>query len=135
MNPLLLKVDCHSLPVQNLDEAISFYGSLGHQLIWRDGSHAAGLRLPNSDAELVLHTDNRPIETDFMVKSVPEAIERFQAAGGKLVKGPFDIQIGQCAVLLDPWNNPLVILDATKGLLETDPDGNIIGHRAPGIDE
>jgi lactoylglutathione lyase len=134
MNPLFLKVDCHSLPVQNLEEAIAFYGTLGHQLIWRDGTHAAGLRLPDSDAELVLHTDNRPVETDFMVQSVPEAIERFRSAGGKLITGPFDIQIGLCAVLLDPWNNPLVILDASKGLLKTDPDGNIIGHRDPDID-
>ena len=135
MNSLLLKVDCHSLPVQSLDEAIAFYTALGHQLIWRDGTRAAGLRLPQSDAELVLHTDNRPIETDFMVQSVPEAIERFQGAGGKLVTGPFDIQIGLCAVLLDPWNNPLVILDASKGLLETDPNGNIIGHRDPNVIE
>jgi lactoylglutathione lyase len=131
MKPLLLKVDCHSLPVWNLDEAIAFYGALGHRVIWRDGTRAAGLRLPDSEAELVLHTDKRPIETDFLVESVPEAIERFQGAGGSLVRGPFDIQIGRCAVLLDPWNNPLVILDASKGLLETDPDGNIIGQRAP----
>jgi lactoylglutathione lyase len=135
MNPLFLKVDCHSLPVRNLDEAIRFYGALGHPLIWRDGPRAAGLRLPDSDAELVLHTDNRPIETDFMVRSVPEAIERFRSAGGKLVTGPFDIQIGLCAVLLDPWNNPLVILDASKGLLVTDSDGNIIGHHDPLADE
>jgi lactoylglutathione lyase len=135
MNPLFLKVDCHSLPVRNIDEAITFYGALGHQLIWRDGTRAAGFRLPDSDAELVLHTDNRPIETDFMVQSVPEAIERFRSAGGRLVTGPFDIRIGQCAVLLDPWNNPLVILDASKGLLVTDSDGNIIGHRDPGTDK
>ena len=132
MKPLFLKVDCHSLPVRDLDEAIAFYGALGHSLIWRDGTRAAGLRLPESEAELVLHTDVRPIETDFMVQSVPEAIERFTSAGGTLVRGPFDIQIGQCAVLLDPWNNPLVILDASKGLLKTDPNGNILGHRQPG---
>ena len=70
-----------------------------------------------------------------MVRSVPEAIERFKNAGGKLVTGPFDIRIGLCAVLLDPWNNPLVILDASKGLLETDSNGNINGHRNPTIDE
>jgi lactoylglutathione lyase len=135
MNPLFLKVDCHSLPVPSLEEAITFYGTLGHQLIWRDGTRAAGLRMPDSDAELVLHTDNRPIETDFMVRSVPEAIKRFRKAGGKLVTGPFEIQIGLCAVLLDPWNNPLVILDASKGLLKTDPNGNIIGHHDPDVDE
>jgi predicted enzyme related to lactoylglutathione lyase len=130
-DPLFLKVDCHSLPVGNLDAAILFYGALGHQLIWRDGSHAAALRLPHSDAEIVLHTDNRPIETYLLVKSVPEAIERFRSSGGKLVTGPIEIKVGLYAVLHDPWNNPLVILDMSKGILETDSEGNVIGNRNP----
>lgn len=129
--PLFRKVDCHSLPVQNLDAAIAFYGALGHQLIWREGDHAAGLRLPDTDAEIVLHTDNRPIETCFLVRSVPEAVERFINAGGKLQTGPFEIQVGQYAVLRDPWNNPLVILDLSKGLLMTDAEGNVIGNQDP----
>ena len=124
---LLLKVDCHSLPVKDLDAAIRFYGALGHELIWRDAV-AAGLRLPDSEAELVVHTDGRPIETDFQVESVPDAIAAFVRAGGKLVHGPFEIRIGLCAVLLDPWDNPIVILDASKGLLEVDDRKNVIGR-------
>ncbi len=127
MKPLLLKVDCHSLPVPDLDAGVDFYRSLGHELIWRDAT-GAGLRLPDSEAELVLHTAARPIETDFTDASVPEAVAAFTAAGGKLVHGPFDIRIGQCAVLLDPWNNPIVILDNSKGLLAVDDDGNVIGN-------
>jgi lactoylglutathione lyase len=125
------KLDCYSLPVENLDDAIAFYGTLGHQLIWRDGSHAAGLRLPDSDAELVLHTDHRPVETDLLVESVPKAIERIVKAGGKLVIGPFEIKVGLYAVLHDPWNNPLSILDFSKGMLDTDSEGNVIGNRKP----
>ena len=128
MIPLFRKIDCHSLPVTNLNDGISFYQSLGHELIWRDNS-AAGLRLPDSEAELVLHTDRRPQETDFYVDSVPEAIELFTNAGGRLLKGPFDIRIGQCAVLQDPWNNPVVILDTSKGLLDVDSERNVIGNR------
>ena len=86
---------------------------LGHELIWRDDS-AAGLRLPDSDAELVLHTDERPMETDLLVASVPAAIGRFVEAGGKVVAGPFDIRIGLCAMIEDPWQNRLVILDSSK---------------------
>ncbi len=127
MTALFKKVDCHSLPVTDLDAAIAFYGgALGHELIWRDAS-AAGLRLPHSEAELVLHTDPRPVETDLLVDSVPDAIERFVAAGGMLVVGPFEIRIGLCAVLQDPWHNPLVILDQSKGLLRTDAAGNVTG--------
>ena len=63
MTALFRKVDCHSIPVADLDAALAFYrDGLGHELIWRDDS-AAGLRLPDSDAELVLHTEKRPIET------------------------------------------------------------------------
>ncbi len=129
--PLFRKLDCYSLPVENLDAAIAFYGALGHQLIWRDGNHAAGLRLPDSDAEIVLHTDKRPVETCLLVKSVPNAIERIMNAGGKLVFGPIEIQVGMYAMLQDPWNNPVVVLDFSKGLLETDSEGNVIGNRDP----
>ncbi len=127
--PLLRKLDCYSLPVEDLDAAIAFYGELGHQLIWRDGTHAAALRLPDSEAEIVLHTDRRPVETYFLVESVPNAIERITNAGGKLVAGPVEIQVGLYAKLHDPWNNPLVILDFSKGILETDSEGNVTGNR------
>src|SRR4030095_16160018 len=125
--PLLLNVDCHSLPVADLDAAIQFYVSLGHELIWRD-SVAAGLRLPQSEAELVLHTDTRPIETDFRVRSVTEAVAAFVRAGGRLIRGPFEIRIGLCAVLADPWNNPIVILDTSKGLLKVDEHKNVVAR-------
>jgi hypothetical protein len=130
-DPLFRKLDCYSLPVENLDLAIVFYTKLGHQLIWREGTHAAALHLPDSDAEIVLHTDNRPVETYFLVESVPNAIERITNAGGKLLTGPFEIKVGRYAKLSDPWNNPLVILDFSKGILETDSEGNIIGNRDP----
>ena len=133
MKSLFHKIDCHSLPVPDLEAGVSFYESLGHELIWRD-NRGAGLRLPDSDAELVLHTDDRPIETDFTVASVPEAVELFVEAGGKLVHGPFDIRIGKCAVLLDPWENPIIILDNSKGLLEVDEDGNVVGITVPSDD-
>ena len=130
MTPLFTKVDCHSIPVTDLDAALTFYRDhLGHELVWRDAT-AAGLRLPDSDAELVLHTDRRPIETDLLVAAVPTAIERFVRAGGRVVEGPFEIRIGLCAVLEDPWQNRLVILDASKGQLRTDASGNVIGGGA-----
>jgi predicted enzyme related to lactoylglutathione lyase len=130
MPALFDKIDCFSIPVTDLDAALLFYvGSLGHELIWRDAT-AAGLRLPNTDAELVLHTDKRPIETDLLVDSVPEAIQRFVTAGGSVVAGPFEIRIGLCAVVQDPWQNRLVILDQSKGLLKTDADKTVIGLEA-----
>ena len=129
--PLFRKVDCYSLPVSDLDSGIEFYSKLGHRIIWKDGNYAAGLRLPDSDSEIVLHTDNRPVETDILVESVPEAIDRFVEAGGKLIAGPFEIKIGLFAKLADPWGNPFCILDFSKGLLATDADGNVTGNLDP----
>jgi catechol 2,3-dioxygenase-like lactoylglutathione lyase family enzyme len=122
---LIRKVDCVSLPVSDLDEALSFYqDKLGHQLIWRSGT-AAGLRMPDTDAELVVHTEARPQTAELLVSSVASAVERFVSAGGTLQAGPFEIAIGQCAVLADPWGNILVLLDMSKGPLKTDSAGKV----------
>jgi lactoylglutathione lyase len=140
--PLFRRVDCLSIPVPDLDAALTFYSAnLGHELIWRS-SKAAGLRLSGSNAELVLHTGDRPMETDLAVDSVPEALVRFTSAGGRVLRGPFEIQIGRCAVVADPWGNVLVILDASKGTLQVDEnkrvlegpasDGTICGSGADG---
>jgi lactoylglutathione lyase len=124
--PLFKGVDCLSIPVSDLDAALAFYSAkLGHELVWRSNT-AAGLRLPGSNAELVLHTGDRPMETDLTVDSVPEALMRFTSAGGKLLRGPFEIQIGRCAVVADPWNNVLIILDASKGPLQVDANKRVI---------
>src|SRR5262249_55869190 len=124
--PLFKLVDCLSIPVADLDTALAFYSAkLGHELIWRSNT-AAGLRLPGSNAELVLHTDERPMETDLTVDSVPDALTRFTSAGGEILTGPFEIQIGRCAVVKDPWNNVLVILDASKGTLQVDENKRVI---------
>lgn len=48
-------------------------------------------------------------------------------AGGTIVVAPFDIQVGRCVVVGDPWGTPLVLLDTSKGLLVTDADGNVTG--------
>ncbi len=55
--PLIRKVDALEIPVPSLEEGLAFYRDrLGHELIWRTQT-AAGLRLPDTDAELVLQTD------------------------------------------------------------------------------
>lgn len=127
--PVFKKLDCYSIPVDNLDTGIQFYKALGHNLLWRDGNHSAGLSLPDSDGELVLHTDNRPFETCLLVDSVDTAIESIVTNGGKLVFGPIQIKVGKYALLNDPWNNPLPILDFSNGLLLTDSNGNVVGNQ------
>ena len=126
--PLLRKVDCVQVYVPDLEEGLAFYRDrLGHELIWRT-DNAAGLRLPETDAELVLQTQEARQEVDFLVNSADEAATFMEQTGGRVIVPPFDIQIGRCVVVEDPWGNPLVLLDTSKGLLKTDTNGNVIGN-------
>lgn len=126
MHPLFSKVDCVRLPVSSIEEGLAFYrDALGHKVLWRTET-SVGLALPDSNAELVLHTEGDPPEVDLQVESVPEAVALIQAAGGELKTGPFDIMIGLCAIVTDPWSNRLVILDSSKGKLQTDAEGNVV---------
>ena len=126
--PLIRKVDCVRLYVPDLEAGLAFYrDKLGHELIWRTPT-AAGLRLPETDAELVIQTEEQRQEVDFLVDSADEAARFIEQGGGTIIVPPFDIQIGRCVVVEDPWGNPLVLLDTSKGLFTTDADGNVIGN-------
>jgi lactoylglutathione lyase len=126
--PLVDKIDCVSFYVPDLDTGLAFYrDKLGHALIWRD-AHSAGLRLPGTDAEIVLRDERPGIEIDFKVHSAVEAARQFVAGGGTILVPPFDIPIGRAVVVQDPWGNPYVLLDTSKGLLATDENGNVTGN-------
>ncbi|HOU14153.1 MAG TPA: VOC family protein [Anaerolineae bacterium] len=127
---LIQKVDCVRLYVASLEAGLAFYrDQLGLELIWKTGD-AVGLRMSDDETEIVLHTEPRSPEIDLKVACADAAAVQIEAAGGKVVAPPFDIQIGRCAVVHDPWGNELVVLDTTKGLLETDAEGNVIGNRS-----
>ena len=100
--------------MRDLAAAIAFYEGLGHEVIWRRHA-AAGLRLPDTDAELVLQTERAEAEVDLLVDDADKAVERFVGAGGSLIEPTFDIAIGRCAVVEDPWGNRLVLLDMSRG--------------------
>ena len=127
--PLFTNVDCLGVHVPDVDEALAFYrDELGHALLWRSET-SAGLAFADGGEipELVLHTDPWPISTAIKVESVPEALERFVSSGGSVIEPASEIPIGKLAVVSDPWNNHLVLLDASKGRLQTDPEGNVTG--------
>lgn len=124
--PVFQEVDCLQIPVPDLDSGLAFYRDrLGHPLIWRTAT-AAGLRLPHSKAEIVLQTERPDMETNLTVSSVEAATAIIIEAGGRVVVKPFDIKIGRCAVVADPWGNRLVLLDNTKGHLVTDENGTVV---------
>ncbi len=126
--PLFRQVDCIQVPVPDIESGLAFYrDSLGHALVWRTETQA-GLRMTDSDAEIVIQTERQEVEVNLLVDSADEAAARIEEAGGRVVVKPFDIQIGRCAVVADPWDNHLVILDMSKGKLTTDADGNVLGN-------
>jgi catechol 2,3-dioxygenase-like lactoylglutathione lyase family enzyme len=123
--PLLRKVDCVQIPVPDLDAGLRFYrDGLGLELKWRHATQA-GLRL--GDSELVLQTERPGPETDFLVDSADDAVRRVEAAGGSVLSVPQDIPVGRLAVVADPFGNPLVLLDLSRGTFVTDDDGNVTG--------
>jgi catechol 2,3-dioxygenase-like lactoylglutathione lyase family enzyme len=121
------KIDCTLLHTPDLAAAIDFYqGRLGQKLIWKS-DEAAGFEMPDAEAELVVHTRLGP-ETDLVVNCVAEAFDQLIAAGASCITPPFDIAIGKCAVLKDPFGNVLTILDRSKGRLKVDEAGNVISR-------
>lgn len=81
----------------------------------------------NADTELVLVSEElAQTEVDVKVESVDSAVQEFTKQGGKILAPLFNIQIGRCAVVFDPWKNNFVILDSSKDLLKTDSEKNVI---------
>jgi predicted enzyme related to lactoylglutathione lyase len=131
---LLRGVDAVTVPVPDLEQGLTFYrDALGHRVLWRDDDRGqVGLALPDSDAELVLTLD-QGLEPDWLVPSVPEAVAAVVAAGGAVLVPPADLPVGRVAVVADPFGNPLVLVDLSKGRYRTAPDGRVTGvDSAPG---
>lgn len=127
--PLFQNVDCLGVQVPDIDAALQFYQrELGQRLLWRTPT-SAGLAFADAGSmpELVLHTAPWPIATAIKVASVRDAVGRFVASGGTLVEAPSEIPIGWLAVVADPWANHLVLVDSSKGRLETDRDKTVVG--------
>lgn len=117
---MLRKIDCVMIRVDDLEAAVGFYqGVIGLRLVWRQ-ERQAGLRMPETDAEIVLHTESdlpREAAVYYLVDDVGAAVDQLTASGCSVRVAPLDIAIGKCAVVVDPFGNTLNILDMTKGPL------------------
>jgi len=117
---VLRKIDCVMVRVEDLDAAVTYYRKVfGLRLHWRTGSQV-GLGMSETDAEIVLHTDPdipREPTVHYLVDDVTLAVEQLAAPGCTILVAPFEIAIGKCAVVADPFGNVLHILDMTKGPL------------------
>lgn len=116
---MLRKIDCVMIRVDDVEAAAAYYARVfGLQPQW-SGDDSIGLAFPETDAELVLH--NNPtipssVQVDYLADDVVAAVVHFAAQGCQVLVAPFDIPIGKCAVISDPFGTQLCILDLTKGL-------------------
>jgi predicted enzyme related to lactoylglutathione lyase len=105
--------------VENVDAAAAYYAKVfGLQPQW-SGDGSIGLVFLESGSEIVLHRDpNIPssLEVYYLVDSAVAAVEDYTAQGCEVLVSPFDITIGKCAVIKDPFGTRLCVLDTTKGM-------------------
>jgi lactoylglutathione lyase len=114
----LRKIDCIMVKVDDVERASEFYIRVfGMHPTWRDAT-SAGLRFPESDAEIVLHNIlDTPARVDvtYLVDDVIAAVRALKAEGCIVAAPPFEVVIGKCAVIVDPFGTPMTIIDMTKG--------------------
>lgn len=113
------KIDCVMIRVDDVAAAARYYERVFGLAPQWSGDGAIGLRFPDSDTEIVLHCDNdipAPVEVYYLVDDVISAVDAFVSQGCKILTPPFDITVGKCAVIRDPFDVRLCMLDLTKGL-------------------
>jgi lactoylglutathione lyase len=114
---VLKKIDCVMVRVDDLEAGVDFYTrTFGLRPRWRD-EDSAGLGMPETDAEIVLHTMDLPSEygVHYLVDDVSDAVAEYVRSGCTVRVAPFDVAIGRCAVVTDPFGNPVCVLDLSKG--------------------
>ncbi|MFL5625412.1 MAG: VOC family protein [Ktedonobacteraceae bacterium] len=115
---MLRKIDCVMIRVDDIKAAATYYARVfGLQPQW-SADDSIGLVFPESDAEIVLHCNSdipSSVEVYYLVDNVVAAVASYAAQGCRVLVEPFDIAIGKCAVLADPFGTRLCILDMTKG--------------------
>lgn len=99
------------LSTDNLDESIAFYEKLGFALKFRDGAHYAALDGGSVTIALATPVDH-PIPGKVVIgiktDDVDTAAKEIEAAGGAVVKAPYDDAHERRAVVYDNQGNGLV---------------------------
>ena len=115
---MLRKIDCVMLKVAELEKAAAYYETVfGLKRLWQD-EHSVGMGMPETDAEIVLHNHTdlpKDLNVHYLVDDVVQAVDTLAAQGCTIRAQPFDVAIGKCAIIEDPFGNILAILDMTKG--------------------
>ena len=115
---MLRKIDCVMIQVEDLEAAAVYYSDVfGLRRLWQDET-SVGLGFPETDAEVVLHCNSdvpSPLDVYYLVDDVVCSVGVLRENGCRVLSEPFDIPIGKCAVVRDPFGTTLCILDMSKG--------------------
>lgn len=120
---MLKKIDCVMIRVSDVPTALKFYADVfGLKPVWWDErTGQAGLLFQENHTEVVLHSDPDipgQVEVYYLVDDASAAVQQYAGQGCTILVEPFDIRIGKCAVIQDPFGTRLCILDMSKGAIE-----------------
>jgi lactoylglutathione lyase len=112
------KIDCVMIRVDDVAAGEKFYSEVfGLRPLWREAG-SVGLGLPETDAEIVLHNNAdipNKVEVHYLVDDVVAAVKTYAEKGCRVLVPPFDVPIGKCAVIRDPFETSICLLDLTSG--------------------
>jgi lactoylglutathione lyase len=112
------KIDCVMIRVDDVAAAERFYAKVfGLKPLWREGG-AVGMGMPETDAEIVLHNSAEipnKVEVHYLVDDVVAAVKNYADNGCRILAPPFDVLIGKCAVIEDPFATTICLLDLSSG--------------------
>ena len=112
------KIDCVMIRVDDVAAGEKFYSQVfGLKPLWREAG-SVGMGLPETDAEIVLH--NNPdipnkVEVHYLVDDVVAAVKTYAEKGCRVLVPPFGVLIGKCAVIQDPFETSICLLDLSSG--------------------
>ncbi len=115
--PMFKKLECVSLPVQDLEEAVSFYKLMGLKEAWRierGESVLVGLKFPDKkSSELVLSYKGAvpEMEVELLVDDVVKTVNVLkQNPKVTIIVEPFTTESGHVAVFEAPDKNVFVLV-------------------------
>jgi predicted enzyme related to lactoylglutathione lyase len=115
---MLKKIDCVMIRVDHVAAAEKFYSRVfGLKALWREAG-SVGMALPETNAEIVLHNNTaipHKVEVHYLVDDVVAAVKQYAENGCRVLAPPFDVLIGKCAVIQDPFDTTICLLDLTSG--------------------
>ena|SRR5579885_1024203 len=122
---MLRKISSVLIRVNDVAEAIDFYSDVfGLKPIWEDQqSQQAGLLFPESDAEIILHSDptiSGQAIVQYLVDDVMAAVELYVTQGCTVLTEPFATRTGRGAIIQDPFGTRLYLIDMSKARREAE---------------